>query len=703
MKQLLIYIILISSVIIDVKAHPNNAGVVPERQDTIMLNEVVVTAAQELTRIDGDGMLTTVQGTVLQNLGSAKDVLGYIPGVINNNGSIEVFGKGTPVLYINGRPMRNPLELDQLKSYQVKDVKVISNPGARYGSGTNAVIRITTVKNPGDGFALDTKTVGGYRDYLYANEQVNMNYRTGGLDIFSILHYDYSKSKGTNTNVQNTWTKKPMSSVLDMTSKIRQQIYDDQIGFNYTTPSGHSFGAYYQGMGRPSRDNKYSVSTFSIDNTENNHSELYTTQSNDYYQHLVDGYYSGTWGKWSADITFDYLWRSAKDSQNVVEHTLDDNHKDYGFFDESKGRMFAGEFNLSRTFWRGSLNIGASYSNTQRDDDFISPEGLIEDNSNKIKEDNLGIYAETSQRIGNMMLQLGLRYEHIDNRYFVNGVKLGEQSKSYNEILPSATLVIPFKKTMFQLGYSRKYSRPFYAQLSSSVLYVNEYLYETGNPALKSSYSDVVSLNIKYKWLMVMASYKHQKDRVISVAEEYNGNPDITLLKKINSPEGIDNLELMVSIAPGFISRFYYPVLMGGMTSQFYDIEYRGSTMKMNRPMGIVRFNNIFKLPNNYMISANLSWRGKGDSENIRMGQSWQVDLAASKTFNSHWDVKLSLNDIFNTARTTNFTLYSGPRDMSIDKRMCKRSVEITVGYRFNVSKSKYKGKGAGADEKERL
>lgn len=670
---------------------------------TQQLNEVVVTAVRDVTRIDGDGMLTTIQGTVLQNLGSAKDVLGYIPGVINNNGAIEVFGKGTPMFYINGRPMRNPLELDQLKSYQIKDVKVITNPGARYDSGTNAVIRISTIKNIGDGFALDTKTIGGFRNYFYANEQINMNYRVGGLDIFSILHYDYSKSRGTNYNIQNTWTKNHTESVLSMTSKSRQQIYDGQIGFNYATSSGHSFGAYYQGMGKPSRGNSHSESIFSTEESETQKNELHKTVKDDYYQHLIDGYYSGMWGKWSADLTFDYLWRNSKDSQNVVEHMYVDNQKNYGFFDESTGRMFAGELNISRALWKGSLNIGASYTNTRRSDDFTNPERLIDDNSNRIKEDNFGAYAESAQRFGNVMLQLGLRYEHIDNRYFENGVKLSEQSKSYNEILPSATVVLPFKKTMFQLGYSRRYFRPSYAQLSSSVMYVNEYLYETGNPSLKSSYTDAVSLNFKFNWLMVMASYKHQKDRVISVAEEYKGNPDITLLKKVNSPNGIDNLEVMVSIAPGFIGKVYYPMLMGGMTSQFYDIEYRGSTMKMNRPMGIVRFNNILRLPNNCMLSANLSWRGKGDSENIRMKQSWQVDLAASKTFNSHWDMKISINDIFNTAKTTSFTMFSGLRNLQMDKRICKRSIELTIGYRFNVSKSKYKGKGAGSEEKNRL
>ncbi len=693
---------ILSVAIISLAAFLGNAHELNDSIRTQELNEVVVTAVKEVTRIDGDGMLTAVQGTVLQNLGSAKDVLGYIPGVINNNGVIEVFGKGTPVFYINGRLMRNPLELDQLKSYQIKNIKVINNPGARYDSSINAVIRITTLKNLGDGFALDTKTAVGCRDNLYTNEQINMNYRIGGLDIFSVLHYDYSKSKGSGKSIQNTWTTIPATSVLNMTSESRQQIYDGQVGFNYTTPSGHSFGAYYQGMGKPLRGNNHSESTFSTDVNVTRYSELSTAKRDDNYQHLVDGYYSGTWGKWTADITFDYLWRNARETQDVSEYILEDNWRQYGFFNKNTGRMFAGEFDLSRPLWKGSLNFGASYSNTKRHDDFTNPEELIDGNSNNIKENRIGMYAEVSQHLGSVMLQLGLRYEYTVYKYSEKG-GLDGQSRSYNELLPSATVVIPFRHTVFQLGYSRKYSRPLYSQLSNSVMYVNEYLYETGNPSLKNSYTDLVSMNFKYKWLMVMASYKHQKGRIIGVAEEYNGNPEITLLRKINSPKGIDNLEMMVSIAPGFIGKFYYPVLMGGVMTQFYDIEHRGSMMKINKPLGIMRFNNIFKLPDNYMLSANLSWRSNGDSENIRICQTWQVDIAASKTVNTHWDIKLSLNDILNTARTTSFTIYSGIREMSIDKCISKRSIELSIGYRFNVTKTKYKGKGAATDAKNRL
>lgn len=102
--------------------------------DTVMLSEVTVTSTKPATRIEGDALMTTIRGTVLENAGTAKDVLGYIPGIINNFGSIEVIGKGSPTFYINGRKIRNSNEIDILKSEKIKRVELVTNPGARYDS-----------------------------------------------------------------------------------------------------------------------------------------------------------------------------------------------------------------------------------------------------------------------------------------------------------------------------------------------------------------------------------------------------------------------------------------------------------------------------------------------------------------------------------------------------------------------------------------
>lgn len=147
----------------------------------IKLNDVVVESSKPITRIEGDALVTKVKGTILEKMGSAKDVLGLLPGVMNNQGSIEVFGKGRPAFYINGRLIRNLRELDQLKSNKISQVEVVTTPGARYDATISSVIRITVEKNQGEGFSFDNKTILGYKDYLYGNEEISLNYRKDKL------------------------------------------------------------------------------------------------------------------------------------------------------------------------------------------------------------------------------------------------------------------------------------------------------------------------------------------------------------------------------------------------------------------------------------------------------------------------------------------------------------------------------------------
>lgn len=90
--------------------------------------------------------MTTIVGSVLEKAGTMEHLLDRIPNVSAQNGNIKVFGRGEPIIYINGRQMRDRSELDRLSSDNIKSVEVISNPGARYAASTKAVIRINTKK-----------------------------------------------------------------------------------------------------------------------------------------------------------------------------------------------------------------------------------------------------------------------------------------------------------------------------------------------------------------------------------------------------------------------------------------------------------------------------------------------------------------------------------------------------------------------------
>ena len=135
----------------------------------------------------------------------------------------------------------------------------------------------------------------------------------------------------------------------------------------------------------------------------------------------------------------------------------------------------------------------------------------------------------------------------------------------------------------------------------------------------------------------------------------------------------------------------------------FYKEMYKGETKSFNRVMGIVKFNNIISLTPTCMLNADLSWRSKGNAENMDMAQTWQINAGLMKQLGKNWKMKLMINDIFNSARKNCFTLYSGVREIEMAKFFNTRSIECTLTYSFNTIKSKYKGKGAGNNEKDRL
>lgn len=667
------------------------------------LKEVVVKATKPLTKFDSDGIITTVTGTPLQSLSTANELLGYIPGVVNNNGIIEIVGKGRPIIYINGRKLLNLSELDQLSASKVKEVKVINNPGARYSGDINAVIRITTERELGDGFSLSNRAVGGVRTYFYGKDYLDMNYRAGGMDVFATMGSDNGKGKGSRRDIQRYWGAHERINMSIVDACKHSKRLEGKIGLNYSSAFGHNFGAFYQNTFNPSKSNSTGISSLIVTETMPTEADKANIEDVKYYENLVDTYYSGIWGKWNVTANFDYLWRKSNNRQQIQEVISGHPLSELKLHDKSHGRMFAGELHFSRSVGNGRLELGSEYTNTVRTENFFSNTTSINSLNNEIGEKNIGIYGQYSQTFDRIMLQAGLRYEHINGDYCESGFKTKGQTRHFNEVFPSLAMTLRLKQTILQFSFSRSYTLPLYSQLSGAVHYVDQYTYESGNPNLKNAFTENVSLNFRYKWLMATTSYKHIHNRIITSCTEYQDKPDVILLSKDNSIKNADNIELIVSAMPGYIGNFYYPVAMAGVVSQFYTIDFRGREKRMNSPMFLIRFNNIFKLPQEFMIYTNLNYMSSFDSENIHMGHLCQLDVSFFKAFNMHWDVRLAFNDIFNTAKKRKVAIFSGLYYLNTLRVNPIRGCEVTIAYKFNITKSKYKGEGAGNREKNRL
>lgn len=571
-------------------------------KDTLQLREVVVRATRPLAKLNSEGFVTEVKGTVLEKLGFAKDVMGMLPGVLNNNGSIEVFGKGKPVFYINGHIVRNNIEVEQLKANQIDKITVITNPGSRYASTVGSIIKITTIKKVGDGFSFDNIAAIGYRNYLYGKDNLDLNYRIDNLDVFGTLGFEKGKDTNSSKNVQNSWLSSHHQQNTTMKSTQHSKLIDGKWGFDFSSSPKLSFGAFYQVSYAPIKTNSSIMSSLYSDDVIESETSAYKDIKLRDLEHLLDGYCHGVWGKWNLEMTFDLMWKKTRENQNVIEQT--GINQDFGIKDVGHARLMATELYASHPFLKGNFSFGVDFTNSSREENSESENSIMAGENNKIQEQNMAYYVETMQHLGNVTFRIGGRYEHVNSEYFIGGRKNHEQSHVYDKFFPTASLSLPIGKTMVQLSYSKQCYRPLYSQLSNTVHYVNKYLYQSGNPYLQPSYSDNISLNLRYRWLALTANYKKVQNQIITSYTYYDDSKTIALLKKENSRNSLSNLQIMASFMPGFLWKCYYPVLACGVVSQFYKIDYRGNIKHVDNPLVVVKFNNIFKFHNNYLSSG---------------------------------------------------------------------------------------------------
>ena len=121
----------------------------------VALQEVVIKGGLPNTRLKAGAMVTRIEGTPLAQSGTLGEMLIKVPGMTGSDEAPEVLGKGSPLIYINGRKMRDASELKRLHSEDIRDVEVlhsedirdvevINAPGAQYDAQVRAVVRIRT-------------------------------------------------------------------------------------------------------------------------------------------------------------------------------------------------------------------------------------------------------------------------------------------------------------------------------------------------------------------------------------------------------------------------------------------------------------------------------------------------------------------------------------------------------------------------------
>lgn len=685
----------------------------------LMLNEVVVKSNMPKTRVKGDAMRTMVSGSILEKAGSATDALGKIPMLkAEKGGNIEVYGRGAAEVYINGRKVQDMNELDRLRSEDILHVDVVQNPGARYAASTKAVVRITMKKPQGEGFSFIENASGMYRYGASASNNLDVNYRTGGLDVTaSFWAGTYGHNRGNQRNdvsylVGNDYYVGRSSQ----DQKMHWVSYTPQIQLNYMVNENHSFGAYYKWEDN-SKNKRYGW--FLMENEKNG--ELTESMLSDMdgdgnkRKHTFNAYYNGKVGNLTIDWNLDGLFIKENDFQTTTETTTyhDGRPKSVNtvsYNTPSKNDFWATKLIFAYPIWGGNLSAGTEYSYNSRNSIYnvVSQNQLaVTGSDTDIKESSMSGFVEYGRNFGRFYAQAGLRYEHLKNDYYDFGKRDDEVSRSYGDWFPTLTLSYRTNSNLqLSLSYRKDIQRPAYDNLSSSVIYINKYSYQAGNPYLSPIYTHNLGLNAAYKWINASVEYQRIKNDIVLQTKPYPGSTDpmISLILPENSKDTYNRLIMSVSARPSI--GVWHPRWMASFVAQNYKtLTLDGTMTTLNRPYVWLGWDNDFILPHDWRISAGVNMTGKGDYMSYRMIEnSWNTSVVIQKDVNTRHLGKFTFDlrcyDPFNINKSANIVY--GIRQIE-GHNPARRTLTLDITWRFNEAQNKYRGSGAGESQKRRM
>ncbi len=688
------------------------------KEDAMLLSEVVVKSQLPKTRVKGEAMRTTVEGTILEKAGTVADALSRVPSLeAERDGAVKVLGRGDAEVYINGRKVQDMSELSRLRSDQIQHVDVIQNPGARYAASTKAVVRITLKKAQGDGFSFQDNLTGMYQYGHTITNNLDVNYRTGGFDItasFWAGRYGHSKMLQENHMFYYVGPDH-VEGIVTQEGKNIWKGLSPQLQVNYVVNDNHSFGAFYKYDRHPSADFRDQFITDSYVNglfTERSVSDV--EQHDRFSKHIFNAYYNGKVGQLGIDLNVDGLFDrtevpgcTTEETSIVSEGTsltrkIESNTN-------SANNFWASKLILSYPVWKGNLSMGGEYSYNHRTDaySFSATNSVpVKATDTEINESSIAAFLEYGRRFGLVFTQIGLRYEHLKNDYYNFNEREDEVCRNYGDWFPTAMISAPVGKVQLSLSYRRDIQRPNYSSLTSSTVYINRYSYQSGNPYLKPTYTHSLVFNAAYQWMNLSLNYARIKDSETMSTEPYPGSDDplISLVHPINSKESYNRLTVIPSLRPVF--GCWHPTWTAIAIFQNYKTPTAdGSILTLNHPYLGLTWNNDIELPHAWRLNAMVQWTSRGDYDNFRIskgrfysGIGVQKDISLQHLGSLTVDARCM--DLFNTSKAS-ATIF-GPRELTTSNP-ARRTFLLDLTWKFNSAGSKYRGTGAGEKQKARM
>ncbi|HTH83029.1 MAG TPA: outer membrane beta-barrel family protein [Mucilaginibacter sp.] len=692
--------------------------------NTKTLNTVNIVSSRPLIERKIDRTVMNVENSPLAAGNSAMEILERAPGVtVDKDDNISLQGKQGVTVMINDK-------LTYLSSAQlatllrstdgttIQSIEIITNPSAKYdAAGNSGIINIKLKKNKQSGTNGSITAGVGYSKNPRDNNSINLNHKEGNLNLFGTFsHGDNQRYRDLNINRIITGSN-GSHTYFDQKTQMPQINHNNSYnaGADYDLTNRHTIGFVVSGYSNSETDNNFTPTTIGstptrVDSSLNTGSTIKQSYKN-FALNLNDRYKLDTLGQ-ELSIDLDY--------SRFNNNTISQYHTDYFLADGSQQRdplllrnqtpavieIHSGKADYAKPLTKTvKLETGVKFSSVKTDNDLQAQKALANGTYvNDTTRTNRFIYTEKidagyvnlNKQFKDGSVQVGLRAEYTQS----NGNLVGstQVDRNYLNFFPSLFLNRTLdKKNELGFSYSRRIDRPGYGNLNPFVYYLDPYTYSKGNAFLKPQYTNNFELDYTYnKTISVTLGYSRTTDVITeliltqgNVSFQTNDNLQVQNSYNINiySPYTIANWWTGNFNFNGFYLGFKSNGIEGG-----------------NVDNGKAAF--VFRTTQNFLFGKFKAELTGNYNSSLKYGiyniyPRYGIDAAVSRSFaNKKFNVKLGLDDIFNTRRN-DISSYELNNNFTIKQKSDTRLLRLNLTYNFGNSKIKKREHRSGAEEEK--
>ena len=675
------------------------------------LATVTVTSRRPLMRQEDDKTIVDPEPLVASST-SGYEVIEKTPGLfVDQDGNIYLSSSTPATIYINGREMKMSTAdvatmLKNLPPNAISKIEILRTPSAKYdASGSGGIVNVVLKK--GVKIGLTGSVTLAWQQGFYGNQSagLSLNNNTGATTSF--LNFNYSKRN----TFERILTDRAFSSD-SLLSQNARTVYPSGVlylGYGLSKELNRKWELSYDGRTSLNFFNNETDNTSSVIGVTNpgpvtsNLSEV-ANKGNAYFlsQGLSTKYKIDTIGSlWSTDFSYNFN-RGRTDQGFSTSFISSSANALLGNGDIDNDRhFFSGQTDLKWKFKKKfSVETGlkSTYMNYSSNTVFFRTVGSSTTKDNyrtnqyRYRENINAAYAEGTKTFGkDIILKLGLRAENTN----MNGQQLIPSDTSFDIHRTDLFPYIYLSKSVMKIAgydlraylvYRRTISRPAYEYLNPFPKFIDQYLFETGNPTLRPQFTQNIEANVSVADMPILAfGRNYTSDIFTNVIYQVNDSSSLAYRTYDNLGKNTETYFRMIgAIPPG---GKFFAVAGVQYNHNFYEGLYEGKPLSFKRGTWTFFTFQSLRLDGYSQLTLNGFLRLKGQLQFYELESFGQLNMSINRQFlKKKLTVTLSANDIFLTNRTS-FVINQGSVNASGKRQADTRRFGINLQYNFGVRK----------------